>query len=152
MNGSRSSNKKHQGANVLNGFGGRLVNEVSKSPKLIDVGEPLPFCTAVSPLAFFIQSRCSFSYLSLYHRFQTPKVRLSHQKNHYIFTNFLGLTRHWKFSKGKKRFIDDLAFLQDGCARCVFKQFRLATILSQLYRPFGRWFFNHIHLNQLPVC
>lgn len=57
MNGSRSSNKKHQGANVLNGFGGRLVNEVSKSPpSWLMLGEPLPFFfvhSAVSPLLLF---------------------------------------------------------------------------------------------------
>jgi hypothetical protein len=41
MNGSRSgrsSNKKHQAANVLNGFGGRLVNEDTRfqSPPTVD--------------------------------------------------------------------------------------------------------------------
>lgn len=111
-------------------------------PELIDVRRTFAFFFLYTRLLAF---SCSFHSMSLFlcpslcHRLQTPKVRLNHQKkkkNHYIFYKF----PFWGFlysalrilKRAKKIFIDDLAFLQDGCARCFLFFFqtihKLATI------------------------
>ncbi len=156
MNGSRSSNKKHQGANVLNGFGGRLVNEVSKSPQVDWCWRTFAFfCTRLLALLLFsfnVVVRFRIDALHCAIACKPQKFDWTIRK----ITTFLQISFYsasWEFSKGQKnihwwsgvspRWMCPMLFY------FFFKQFKLATILS---RPFGRWFFNHIHLNQLPGC